>query len=260
MHITKSCLTKSFAVIFLMLILSACVTERQIIGEEPKASNAGARAENSVRLALGYMDLKKYETAEGVLKKSLKESPKNSRLNYTYALLKLRLGETQKADKYFKIAVNSDPENSQAAHDYGFYLCSQSKHKEALKMFDLAISNPLFTEPSLSNLRAGECIFNKDKDLAESYFLSAYKYNPNLSTALFRLAELNYVNKKALSARAYYQRYLAVQPATSAALFLAYRIEMLAGAKDEALKHRRNLLKKYPGSQEARQLRKSSQK
>ncbi len=260
MHITKFCLTKSFAVIFLMLILSACVTERQIIGEEPKASNADSRAENSARLAVGYMDLKKYETAENVLKKAIKESPKHSRLNYTYALLKLRLGETDKADKYFSAAIKSNSENSRAAHDYGFYLCSQGKHKEALKMFDLAISNPLFAEKSLSSLRAGECIFNKDNDLAESYFLAAFNYNPNLSTALFRLAELNFAKKKALSARAYYQRYLAVQPATSAALFLAYRIEMLADAKDEALKHRRNLLKKYPGSQEARQLRKSSQK
>ncbi len=249
-------LTRFLILVALFLTLTACVTERQVVGGSNTKASADSRADNSAKRAVSYMDLKQYKTAEDILKTSLKEMPKNSVVNYTYALLKLKTGETKKANKYFKIAVNSDPTNSRAAHDYGYYLCSQNKVNDGIEMFELAITNPLFKQSALSNLRAGECVFNKDTDKAEQYFLSAYQENPNLSVALFRLAELNFFRKKALSARAYYQRYSAVQGDSAASLYLAYRIEVLAGAKNEALIHRTKLLKKFPGSNEAKQIRK----
>jgi len=250
---------KNIILLFVCMILSACVTERDVIGETVKSS-ASVRAENSSRRAISYMDLEQYETAEEILKKSLKESPKHSVLNYTYALLKLRIGETSKADKYFKASIKADANNSQAAHDYGFYLCSQGRVNAGIEMFELAISNPLFQARALSSLRAGECIFKQNKDKAEQYFLSAYEQNSNISVALFRLSELNFSRQKALSARAYYQRYAAVRPDSAASLYLAYKIEVLAGAKNEALVHRTNLLKKFPGSSEAKLVRKKYQK
>lgn len=238
-----------------LLMLAACVTERQVIGEIPKPKDANARADNSAQRAISYMDIEQYETAEKLLKNSLQEVPKHSLSNYIFALLKLRLGEPKKAEKYFKIAVTSDETNSAAAHDYGYYLCQKNKYAQALEMFDLAISNPLFQNKGLSYLRAGECIFNKDQKRAEQYLLASYKEDERLSTSLFRLSELYFLQKNALKARAYYQRYASVQPVSAASLYLAYRVERLAGTKLESDRYRDQLLKKYPGSKEATQVR-----
>ena len=249
-------LIKLVFVLIISLILSACVTEGNIIGEKSKKSNANARSNNSAERAVSYMNLEQLKTAEDILKEALKETPRHSMVNYTYAVLKLKLGEAKKANKFFRTAVNSDINNSRAAHDYGFYLCSQKKLKEGIKMFEQAISNPLFNERALSYLRAGECVFNSDIDKAESYFLSAYSENNSLSIALFRLAELNFTRENNLKARAFYQRYADVQKDTAASLYLAYQIESSLDSPKEAAIYRKNLLIKFPGSPEAKQVRK----
>ena len=241
---------------FFILLLTACVTESKTIGEEIKIKDANVRADNSAQRAISYMEIDQLKTAELILKKTLKEAPKHSAANYTFALLKLRLKEANKAEKYFRIAVESDPNNSTAAHDYGYYLCQKKNYDKALKMFELAIANPLFINKGRSYLRAGECIFGKDKGLAEKYFLAAYKENNFLSVALYRLAELHFSKNNPFKARAYYERYAAVQPESSHSLYLAYRIEQLSGAKSQADEYKSRLLTKFPGSQEAIKVRK----
>ena len=249
-------LIKLVFVLIISLTVSACVTEKKIIGDKSKVASANDRANNSAERAVSYMNLKQLKTAEDILVEALKDSPRHSMVNYTYALLKLRTGEIKKADKFFRTSVNNDKNNSRAAHDYGFYLCSQKKPKDGIKMFELALSNPLFQQRALSYLRAGECIFKSDIDKAESYFLSAYSENNNLSIALFRLAELNFTRKDNLKARAFYQRYAGVQKDTAASLYLAYQIEDSLNSPKEAAIHRKNLLNKFPGSSEAKQVRK----
>lgn len=256
MQVKGSKLIKFFTQSLMFLILTACVTEREFA--KVNKADVNLRADNSAERAVSYMDLKQYQTAEDILKEALKDAPNHSGANYTYALLKLRIGENKKADNFFKTAIKTDSNNSRAAHDYGYYLCSQGKTNQGLKMFELAISNPLFKRAALSNLRAGECIFSENKNKAEEYFLSAYKANPNLSVSLFRLAELNFSRKKALSARAYYQRYDAVQGDSASSLHLAYKIEVLADSKNQALIYRTKLLKKFPGSDEANLVRKKN--
>jgi type IV pilus assembly protein PilF len=85
--------------------------------------------------------------------------------------------------------------------------------------------------------------------------LAAYNDNKLLSVALYRLAELHYSKNDAFKARAYYQRYAAVQEDSAPALYLAYRIELLYGADQEALEYRSKLLEKFPGSKEAVKVR-----
>ena len=236
------------------LVISACITEGDTTSSKP-TFDPKKLADNSAERAVSYMKLNQLETAEDILEQALQKSPRHSVLNYTKAILKLRLGENKQAEKSFRAAIRNDPTNSRAAHDFGFYLCGQGQRSEGIEMFDLAISNPLFQERSLSQLRAGECIFKQDKDAAERYFLNAYNDNKNLSIALFRLAELYFTRQDALKARAFYQRYASVQPDTAASLYLAYQIEKVAGSESEAIIHRKALLKKFPGSTEAKQVR-----
>ena len=238
-------------------MVSACVTEG-LVKTEKTQQDFDNLADNSAKRAVSYMNLQQYKTAEQILKNSLIDSPNHSVLNYTQAILKLRLNQPKQAEKYFKIALKSDPKNSRAAHDYGFFLCGQNRKDEGVEMFRLAIANPLFRGSSLSQLRAGECIFQQDKDAAERFFLAAYDENKSLTIALFRLAELNYSRRNLLKARAFYQRYASVQKDTAASLYLAYQIEKSSGSQDEALILRKSLLAKFPGSNEAKQIRKKT--
>jgi len=240
---------------FAGFLLSACVTEQKLSSSNQGEMKAETLSDLSSRRALSYMKIEQYKTAEDILKDGLKLNSRNSNLNYTYALLKLRLHETDTADEYFDKAVSYDPKNSIAAHDYGYYLCSRNDRKKGIEMFELAISNPLFTQKAKSYLRAGECIFSEDTDRAKNYFLSAYAENNQLSPALFRLAELYYVENKPFKARAYYQRYNSAQGDNPAGLYLGYKIEKLSKADAVAKKLRYSLLTKFPGSPEAARLR-----
>lgn len=246
--------------VFLLLLLAACVTESNVISGAKSDKTIDDKANNSAQRAISYMELDRFETAETILIDALKETPDHSILNYTFALLKLRLDESKAADKYFQKSVQSNPKHSRAAHDYGYYLCQTKNYEKALEMFDLAISNPLFTNKALSSLRAGECVFTLDKVRSEQYLLSAYNADTRLNVALYRLAELHYSKGTALKARAFYERYAAVSTESAASLYLAYRIEKLSGASKQEALYRTQLLKKYPGSKEASKIREKRKK
>jgi len=246
---------KNLIMILTLCLLAACVTENVISENSKNANTPDKLSELSESRALSYMRIEQYKTAENLLSTALKKNPSHSNLNYTYALLKLRLKETAVADKYFEKAINNDPKNSIAAHDYGYYLCSQGKKDKGVAMFDLALSNPLFKQKSKSNLRAGECIFNKDADKAEKYFLNSLEENSQTYSSLYRLAELYFSQNKAFKARAYYQRYISATGDSPAALLLGYKIEKLSNADKEADKLRSRLLNNFPGSIQASKLR-----
>jgi len=239
----------------IVIVLSGCVTEQKIASSNTSEVKLGLLSDLSSRRALSYMNIQQYKTAEQILDEGLELNPKHSNLNYTYALLKLQLEEPAEADKYFSNAIKFDPKNSIAVHDYGYYLCSKNERKKGIEMFDLAISNPLFTQKSKSYLRAGECMFSENIDKAESYFLNAYSEDNQLSSALFRLAELYYAKNTPLKARAYYQRYNSVQGDNPAGLYLGYKVEKLLKADKVAKEIRYELLTKFPGSPEATRLR-----
>jgi len=125
--------------------------------------------------------------------------------------------------------------------------------------FDLAASNPLFSKPELSYMRAGECLARINDPSAESYLKRALSVNPNLRPALYRLAILKYDTDAYFSARAYIERYMAITKPQPASLLLAYKIESKLNAGDVAKDYRRRLLEEFPGSEQAGLLRRKSQ-
>lgn len=245
-------------ILFLLVslyFLTGCVTEQVTSQNKNNANTPDKLSELTANRALSYMRIEQYKTAEDLLSKELKKNPSHSNLNYTYALLKLRLKEMIAAGQYFEKAVKNDPKNSIAAHDYGYYLCSQGQKEKGVTMFDLALSNPLFKQKSKSSLRAGECVFNIDPSKSEKYFLNSLEENKQTYSALYRLAELYFSQGKAFKARAYYQRYISATGDSPAALLLGYKIEKLSKADKEADKLRSRLLNNFPGSAQASQLR-----
>ena len=241
-------------VVLIGIMLSACVTDSSLntsSNDRPVSDRAMIHA----KLAQGYLKQKQYAVAKQELDMALDIDPNHSESNYVMALLMLELQQYDKTEESFIRAVKSDNTNSEAAHDFGTYLCQTGRERESVKYFDIAASNPLFLQSHLSYMRAGECLSRINDADAEAYLQRALTVNSQLGPALYRLAVLKHDAQEYLSARAYVQRYMAINKPQPEALLLAYKIESNLNATDFANEYRKQLLEDFPGSKEARELR-----
>jgi len=246
---------KLLSVFILLGFLTACVSTsdpRSNVTNRPVTDKAMVHT----KLAQSYLQQKQYATAKEELAKALKINPKHSESNYVMALLMLELQQYEATEEHFKKAIKyDDGTNSAAAHDFGTYLCQTGREREAVKYFEIAASNPLFDQPHLSYMRAGECLSNINDLNAEKYLQRSLTIDPRLGPALFQLAKIKYANDENLSARAYIQRFIAINKKQPAALLLAYKIESALNANEYANEYRSQLLENFPASIEARTVR-----
>lgn len=242
--------------LLLLCSLAACVTSTPsgTITNRPVTDKAMVHA----KLAQGYLKQKQYAVAKDELDEALDINPNHSESNYIMALLMLELQQYEETEAHFERAVKTDNQNSAAAHDFGSYLCQTGREREAVTYFDIAASNPLFGQPHLSYMRAGECLARIGDSGAENYLQRALAINPNLGPALYRLALLKHDNQEYLSARAYIQRFMAINKPQPASLMLAYKIESKLNATDYADQYRQQLMENFPGSEQAREVRRQS--
>ncbi len=238
-----------------VLGLAACATNESI----GKAADASKQAEIRTQLAINYMQRNQLEVAREELEHALEIDPENSAANHAMAALQERLGNNKEAESRFVQAVRSDTENSQAAHDFGTFLCRRGRIEEALEQYKNALSNPLYRQPDISNLRAGECLITHGRtQAAESYFRTALRINPGLSLALYHMADINFRRKNYLSARGYIERYFSIASKTPESLLLAYKIEHKLNAPKVAEEYASLLRGQFARSKQAQELEKLS--
>ena len=241
--------------VLVLFFLAACVST-SAPGSSVTNRPVTDKAMVHTKLAQSYLQQKQYATAKEELEKALKIDPRHSESNYVMALLMMELQQFEATEEHFKKAIKfDDGSNSAAAHDFGTYLCQTGRERDAVKYFDIAANNPLFDQPHLSYMRAGECLSKISDPNAEKYLQRALTIDPRLGPALFQLAKIKYTNNENLSARAYIQRYIAINKKQPAALFLAYKIESTLNANEYANEYRSQLLEDFPASSEARVVR-----
>ncbi len=231
--------------------LFACATDQPI----GKPADARKRADVSTQLAINYMKRNQFEIAREELEHALRVEPDHSAANHAMAALQDRLGNDGAAEKYYKHAVRSDAENSRAAHDFGTFLCRRGRLRQALQQYENALANPLYRQPEITNLRAGECLVSHGKsEEAEPHLHKALRVNPTLAPALYHMANIHYQRGNYLSARGYIERYFAIASNTPASLLLAYKIENTLQAPEFAEEYAVLLRSKFAGSKEAKEL------
>lgn len=240
---------------FAALMVSGC--ETTTTNDQAKEWSPSQRADVHAQLAAQYMERNVLPAAYEELEHALDVMPTHSRSNYVMAVLQTRLKDYDKVNYYYQRALKSNPDNSEAAHDYGIFLCSQGQEENALRYFEQALSNPLYTGRVLTNLRAGECLVESGGDLvrAETYFKTALRVNPNIPSALYHMAGINYDREKYLPARGYIERFFSVNEETPESLLLATKIELGMDAREVAEDYARKLKAKFPASEEAREVR-----
>lgn len=239
-----------FIVLFLSgIVLAGCVAEQRPVKKPDEK-----RAELHAQLAAGYMQRNQYDVALEELKFALSIDSNNASANHVMAVLQSRLNNDDSADGYFRRAIGARKDYAQAQHDYGVFLCARGEYKEAFRWFRRVLQNPLYRNPELINLHAGECLLNQpnpDLSTAEGYIRTALKTNPKLPAALYDMARIRYGQRSYLSARAYIQRYFEAGRETPQTLLLAVKIERALRAKDAAADYARRLRRGFPKSTEA---------
>ncbi len=247
---------KRLAIILLLIMIVGCqstgTTTRpsQQAASNPKAAaiNASAGAE--------YIRLGEYKFALEKLQKALQQDPNLVEAHNIIAVLYQRLAKVKKAEYHFKQAIARNPDYSEAHNNYGVFLCEQGRYTESEQQFLKAISDPLYPNPANAYENAGLCVDKiPDATLAEKYFHTALKLNPNLRKSLLKMADLSYQNIDYLAAQAYIERYHKVSSWSPKALLIAIKTEHKLGNQDKVASYILLLKGQFPDSDEALEVR-----
>lgn len=238
-----------------LLLVSACASQPS--GRDA-ASESRKVAEANTSLGLQYMNRGQFEVALGKLKKALREDPHYAPAHTVTAILYERIGEDELAGKHYQKAYESDPDDGDVNNNYGTYLCKTSSQEKAIGHFMKALNDPFYSTPEVALTNAGSCALDKgDPAAADGYLRRALKFVPDFPDALLTMASLNFDKQSYLTARAFIQRYEAVESHSPSSLILAYRVEAALGNERSANEYRRALETLFPDSEQAGEARRS---
>lgn len=191
------------------------------------------RANIRLQLAIGYFEARQFETALDEIKQALISDPNNAEAHGVRALIYMEMGEVELADSNFKNALRLAPNNPDISNNYGWYLCRNHRVEEAIKYFENALEIRTYASPEKALNNAGMCRFKQKKwELAEKYFMQAFKFAPGNLATNTNLARVFFQKNEFERARFYLSRVTNagknnILPAD--VLWLAIRIERKLG-------------------------------
>jgi len=226
----------------------ACASQQQ-------KKNAHKIAESNVKLGIGYFQQGKTDAALEKIVKALEVDPDYPEAHSSIALIYQQLGEYEKSLEHYKRALELQPESGIIHNNYAILLCDTGKAQEAEAHFLIAINSRGYRTPALALENLGSCMMKiPDLDKAENYLRQALQQNPRLSKALLRMARVSFDKKNYMSGRAYLQRYHEIAEANPESLSLGMQIEKELGDKKMVMDYESQLRRKFPDSDETKQL------
>ena len=246
------------AVIILALAMAvACTTARV----KTKAEGGRRPAEINTQLGLAYMEQGKRELALQKFRQALEIDPEYPAAHHYIAELYRQLGKSDEADKHYHKALGSTPDDPLLNNNYGVFLCQRDKPVEAVKYFLKAAKQPFYRTPEVAYKNAGLCSMKiPDYAHAEEYLRAALGIDPKLAPALFGMAVISQKQERYLLARAFLQRYFAVEAPTAQSLWLGVQIESKLGDKVAMNKYSKQLKDKFPDAEETTLLMRAERK
>lgn len=241
-----------FLLVTVAALLASCASTP---GSGMSQSQREKAARINTQLGMAYLQKGELDRAQEKLDKAVKQNPDYAEAHMVSAVLHERLEEPDKARAEYERAMDLSPKDPSLLNNYGRFLCEHGDYDRAIDYFQRAASNRLYKKPELALSNAGICAQRQDKlDRAEHFFLAALKRNSRFPVALFHMAQLRFKAEHYLSARGFYQRYLAVADQTPASLWLGVRIEHALGNDDAVASYSLLLRDKYPESEETKKL------
>jgi type IV pilus assembly protein PilF len=241
---------RTILIVGLSAWLAACVsTESSTRRAEPSED----AAYQNYQLGAQYYRNGSYELARDRLERAIDLDPRHAQAHSLLALTFVQLGIDRLAEDNFARSVRLAPDSKDIRNAYAVYLCQRREFDEAIEQFDRAIGIRENDSRWIEMTNAGVCVAQKpDLALAEQYFRDALSVRPTYGEALIQMAALKHRTEDNLTARAFLQRYLASNPASSSVLYLAVQIETRLGDERAATDYMNNLLRDFPESSEAK--------
>lgn len=222
---------------------------------KPKMSNS-EKAQLNMQMGVRYMELGMLDVAQEKLKLAEDLDSSNAEIHNALAIFYERVKNYDEAIDHYKSALSREPDNFSTKSNYGRLLCEQGKLDKATELLREALDSPMNNRVWLAQTNMGLCQLKQGQTAqAEGYFRQALQGNAEYAPALQEMQKISYHNQQYMSARAFLERYLGVAKHTSETLWLGYQTERALGNSQGAEDFREQLLKLFPASKEALELR-----
>ena len=234
---------------FSLVILAGC-------GTPSDSSHAIKSAKVHTELAGLYYERAQLGIALDELTQALQADRDYAPAYSVRGLVHMALREDKEAEEDFKRSLHLDNTNSDTHNNYGWFLCQRDREKEAIPQFMAAIKNPLYTTPGLAYLNAGLCSrkAGNNKD-AEEFLQKALLVQPEMTQALFALAELNFANADYFAAKKYFANLSQkTDNLTAEQLWLGVRINRKVGDRNSEASYGTQLRNRFPDARETQLL------
>ncbi|GAA4404320.1 type IV pilus biogenesis/stability protein PilW [Quisquiliibacterium transsilvanicum] len=220
--------------------------------ESSQESDIRRRARIRLELAAGYYQQGNYNVAIDELRQSLTIDPEFAAAHGMLGLVYMDLGDRVRAEESFRKALRLAPDDSELHNNFGWFLCQTGREQASLEHFQLALRNPLYPTPARPMHNAGICSLRAgDAAGAEAWFQRSFQVDPRNPVAMYHLADIYLKRRDAERARFYSQRLLAGFEPSAEVLWLALRIERLAGDRDSEASLGSQLRRRFPASPQA---------
>lgn len=234
------------------MFLVACATSSEPVQRKESEPDLERASLINTQLAVGFIQRQQYKTAREKLKKAIRQDPENFNAYKTMAYLYAFLGLTKEAEEKYEKALDINPDDPDLLNSYGAFLCKMGKYGKAQKYFKKAYSNPFYASGFLAESNAGTCFIKENNyKKAEPLLRRSLRVNPQLPGSLISMAEVGLKTERYMMARAYIQRYHAVQAASAESLWIQIQAERALGAEEHYMKYARQLISHFPDSDEA---------
>lgn len=252
----------SWLMLAVALMLAACAAPG--VSQDPDPARAEAlpdsreepesrrRARIRLELAAGYYQQGNYGVALEELRQSLAIDPDYAQAHGMLGLVYMDMGDRARADESFQRALRLAPDDSELRNNFGWYLCQSGRERESIEHFERALRNPLYQTPARPMHNAGICLLRLGDDAtAETWFQRAFQADPGNPVAMYHLAALYLKRGDVTRAQFHSRRLLAAFDPSAQVLWLALRVERLAGNRDTEESLATQLRRRYPSSPEA---------
>jgi type IV pilus assembly protein PilF len=244
--------------VILIVLLTGCA--QQPVEDQSQEANPSAprvRAKIHSELASGYYSRGQLGVALEEAKTSVQADPAFVDGYNILGVVYMELREDAKAEASFQKALQIEPNNSEANNNYGWFLCQHDRIDESIKHFLSALKNPLYATPEKPYFNAGICsLKRKDDKSAIDFLKKALQVKPNLSQAMYYLADIYYRTGDLTLANHYIVKQMQTAPEPDAdSLWLGVRIAHKLGDRDGEDSYSLILKQRFPGSPGAQALK-----
>jgi len=240
-----------FIIVAVMIImLGGCVNAQ-------KEANKTDLARIYAEMGLGYLRSGKYDIAKERLHKSIENNPNYAPAHHYLAQVYAQLGNSEQARQYYESALKLDSSDPFLQNNYAVFLCDTGKIDDAETWFLKLADNVNYSASYSLYENLGNCVYRgqspAQKMRAETYFKQALSYKPTLFISLSRMAKINLKKGEYFKARAYLERFMALEAYTPEMLLLGVKVEKALGDNKMMAYYKTLLMERFGRSIQAEQ-------